>query len=206
MSSFIKNLNWRFATKQFNTEKKLKEKDLETILNSIKMAPSSFGLQPFHVYVVSDQKLKDKIKIRSFLQPQVSECSHLLVFCTEVDTNKRIEQYLKSAGEGLGLKEKLKLQGLKLRMLGWLKGKDEHEIKAWSTNQAYIALGFAMATCAELKIDSCPMEGFVSSQIDKILKLPKNHSSVVFLSLGYRTKNPERKKVRLKNTELFTHI
>lgn len=206
MSSFIKNLDWRFATKQFDTEKKVKKEDLEIILESIRMTPTSFGLQPLHVYVISAQKLKDKIKIRSFLQPQVAECSHLLIFCAETDVDKRIKQYLKEVEKGLGVKEKLKLQGLKMRMLGWLKTKSEEEVKSWAMNQAYIALGFAMAACAELKVDSCPMEGFVPAQVDKLLKLPKNHKSVVFLALGQRKENPKREKIRLKNTELFTHL
>jgi len=206
MSSFIKNLNWRFATKQFDTKKKLKDKDLETILESIKMVPTSFGLQPFHVYVVKNQKLKNKIKLNSFLQPQVSECSHLLVFCIEKDIKKRIKQYLSKTSKGLGLKEKVKLQTSKAMLLGWEKSKNDTQIENWAKNQAYIALGFALAACAELKIDSCPMEGFIPTQVDKLLKLPDNLKSVVFLALGYRKNNPKRTKVRLGNTELFTHL
>jgi len=69
MSSFLNNLEWRFATKSFDKTKRVKSNDLNQILEAIRMAPTSFGIQPFQIYVVKDQKLKDKLKLNSFLQP-----------------------------------------------------------------------------------------------------------------------------------------
>ena len=77
--SFLSNLNWRYATKKFDTTKKVSDADLAQILEAIQMAPSSFGLQPYHFYVVSNQDVKDQIQAVSWNQPQIGTCSHLII-------------------------------------------------------------------------------------------------------------------------------
>ncbi len=201
--TFIKNLTWRFATKKFNAKKKVSAKNLEKILNAIRFTPSSHGIQPYHIIVVTDQSLKEKIKKYSFSQNQVSDCSHLLVFCAQTDLKKRVNDYVTFASEGDKEKE-MALQNFKLakiKLVGKLK---TDEALAWSAKQTYLALGFAMAACAELKIDSCPMEGFLPKEVDKLLKLPKHLKSVAMLPIGYRAQEPERKKFRYPKSDLFS--
>src|SRR3989338_1421908 len=95
--SFLAQLNWRFATKSFDPEKKVSESDLALILKAIRMAPTSAGLQPFHVFVITDPVLREKIKRSSRGQAQVTDASHLLIFCVRDDVRGRIDEYMNIA-------------------------------------------------------------------------------------------------------------
>ena len=201
--SFLSNLQWRFATKQFDLEKKVSEEDLATILDAIRFAPSSYGLQQFHVVVVTDVELRKKLRTSSYLQEKVTDASHLLVFCARNDINERANKYINVASGGK-LTAKIQLQPIKLLIKGAWGDKPENARFEWAARQAYIALGFAMAACAELGVDSCPMEGFQSDKYDYVLGLPKHMRSVVLLPIGYRKEEPEYPKVRLPKEDLFT--
>ena len=202
-NTFLSQLNWRHATKKFDTAKKVDQPTLDKILESIKMAPTSLGLQPFHVYIVTDQKIKDKIKDKSYFQSQVAEASHLLVFCSRIDAVNRVDEYVKLVTDGK-LVEKIKLKPMETMMKGYMSGKSSEIIKSWSDEQVYIALGFALAACAELSVDSCPIGGFNPQAVDKILGLPDNMKSTVLLPIGYRAEDPKKKKIRFDNNDLFT--
>lgn len=203
--SFLKNLNWRFATKKFNSEKKVTEKNLKAILDSIRLAPSSFGLQTYHVYVVSDQKIKNKMKLLSYMQSQVSDAPYVLVFCGRSDVLKRIDDYA-DLNVKKNIVDVLKIKGVSTFMKTAMKGKTPQELMTWGEKQAYIALGYAMAACAELKIDSCPMEGFNSKGMDKLLNIPPHMKSCVLLPIGYRKEDPSRKKLRFPKEDLFSFV
>ncbi len=202
-NTFLNNLDWRFATKKFGPKKKVSAKNLAKILEAIRFTPSSHGLQPYHIIIVTDQKLKEQIKKYSFSQNQVTDCSHLLVFCGRIDIKKRINDYVEFASAGDKLK-KLALQNFKLakmQTVGKLKIAGALE---WSAKQTYLALGFALAACAELKIDSCPMGGFLPKQVDKLLKLPSYLKSVAMLPIGYRAQEPTSPKFRYPKNDLFS--
>ena len=202
-NTFLNNLDWRFATKKFGPKKKVSAKNLAKILEAIRFTPSSHGLQPYHIIIVTDQKLKEQIKKYSFSQNQVTDCSHLLVFCGRIDIKKRINDYVEFASAGDKLK-KLALQNFKLakmQTVGKLKIAGALE---WSAKQTYLALGFALAACAELKIDSCPMGGFLPKQVDKLLKLPSHLKSVAMLPIGYRAQGPAKPKFRYPKNDLFS--
>ncbi|MCF7917759.1 NAD(P)H-dependent oxidoreductase [Candidatus Gracilibacteria bacterium] len=196
--SFLSRLQWRYAAKEFNPTKKVSAESLQKILDSIRLTPTSFGLQPYHVIEVTDQKIKERIRPHAWDQPQITTCSHLLIFCARTDSLHRIDQYVEVASEG-DEKRKWLLEGYKKMMLG---SSSKMNID-WASRQTYIALGFAMASCAELEIDSCPMEGFSAEEVDKILKLPSHMKSVVMLPIGYRTEDPSRPKVRFGEEDLF---
>jgi len=204
-NTFLSQLSWRFATKQFDTNKKVDDKKLSQILESIRMAPTSMGLQTFHTYVISDQKTKDSIEVHSYDQKQVSTSSHLIIFCYRTDMDQSLESY-----EQLLTTEKLMEQS-KIRSLvnsrkEYFAAQPLDKIKDWSARQLYIVLGFAMAACAELKVDSCPMEGFSPKEVDKILKLPEGMHSILMLPIGYRVEEPTRKKIRFNKKDLFTFV
>jgi len=203
--SFLDNLEWRFATKKFNPESKLSSENLTKILRAIRFAPTSMGLEPFHVFVIKDSQLREKLREHSFNQPQVTDASHLLVFCTRTDISDRINDYIDLAGAG-GKTSKEKLQPLKMMLEDSTKNMSAEELLNWTRRQAYLALGFGLSACAELKIDSCPMEGFVPDEVDKVLGLPKHLRSVAYLAVGYRQTGPSRNKIRFSETELFTRI
>jgi nitroreductase len=185
MKSFTQQLSWRRAVKKFLPDKKVAESNLQTVLQAIQMTPTSFGLQPYYVKVVTDRPLLEKLRKVAWDQQQITTCSHLLVFVARTDVNQRITEYLdqKTAGDAKKKAAFAEYEGMMRGSVGKL---PEHEAKTWAQKQLYIALGFAMAACAELGVDSCPMEGFVGAEFDKLLDLPKGHYSTVLLTLGDR--------------------
>lgn len=175
---------------------------LHNVLAAIRFAPSSYGLQPYHVVMVTHPDLRIRVREVAFDQVPVTEASHLLVFCTRTDGLRRIDQYVEAAsGENPGKAEKLTGYGDVMRKdVG---KKSPEQFKAWADRQTYLALGFALAACAELGLDSAPMEGFKPSEVNRILELPDHLKSVVLLCVGYRSHDPERKKVRFPEEDLF---
>ena len=205
MSSFLDNLNWRFATKRFLADKKISQDDFNKILEAIRLAPTSLGLQPFHVLVVNSQAVKEKLYPVSQEQKQVLEAEYLLIFCARLDMLEQVEKYV-AEGKIINPSDAERLEKFKLARQEFFKNKTTDEILNWSARQAYIALGFGLAACAELKIDSCPMEGFEKEGVNKVLKLPPHLKSLAYLAIGYRAEEPVRDKVRLPENNLFTHL
>ena len=185
MSSFLSQLEWRHATKSFDSSKKISEGNLIKILTSIRMAPTSFGLQPFHVEVIKNEELKQKLQPHAWYQKQIVTCSHLLVFVAHSDIENRIEEYFTLLSGG-NADERAKLKDYEGMMKGTLAPLTTEEKKIWAQKQAYIALGFAIAACAELSVDSCPMEGFLPGEFDKQLNLKPNEFTSVILAVGFR--------------------
>lgn len=199
----LSQLDWRFATRKFDPEKKVSDEDLAKILRAIQMAPTAYGIQPFHVYVISDTALRGEMRKSAFQQNQIVEGSHLLVFCARTDVASRIDAFVDVASRGSAV-EKLKLQPMRLYMQQVIKTKEGDDAFNWTSRQAYIALGFGLAACAELEIDSCPMEGFDNKAIDELLCVPSHMRSVVALAVGYRKEGPSFAKTRFAEDDLFT--
>jgi nitroreductase / dihydropteridine reductase len=199
--TFLANLEWRFATKKFDPAKKVSEADLKKILRAVRFAPSSMGLQPFRVLVVRDTELRKELRTVSNNQPQVADCSVLLVFCTDTDIKKRVNDYvdfLAKAETGLDV------GAMRTRLNGFAGRLETKNAETWAARQAYIAIGFAMAACAELGIDSCPMEGFDAVGVDGKLKLSPNLKPAVFLAVGYREAGPAWPKFRFPDADIFS--
>lgn len=168
LHSFSDNLTWRRAVKHFSAGKV----DIAPIKRAIVNSPSSFGIQPYNVIIVEDQDIKQKLKEVCFGQVQVEECGHVFVFCAFSDVEKRMEEYL----------ERTKLEYLRPIMTRFLENCDDK--LSWSKQQAYIALGFAMAAAAEKRIVSCPMEGFIPGKVSEILGLNDGIVPCVLLAVG----------------------
>jgi nitroreductase len=204
--SFLENLSWRFAEKNFDPTKTVEPTELNKVLDSIQMAPTSFGLQPFHVYVVTNPELKAAMKAEGWDQSQFTDASHILVFTSRTDALTRIDQYIELASGG-NPEVKEKLNGYAEMMRGALGSRTQAEVDMWAKKQAYIALGFALAACAELHIDSCPIEGFASPAFNKILNLPEGQDASVVLAIGYKkADSSHHPKVRFDKSELFTEM
>lgn len=166
--SFLNRLEWRRAVKHFAEG----ELDTASIQKAIIASPSSFGLQPYKVYAVRNKELKTALTAASFGQAQVAECDTLFVFCARTDVEERAEEYLKTTGA----------ESLRQMLMGFLKARGN--LTDWAARQAYIALGFAMAACMEEEIASCPMEGFMPTEVAKILDLPSTLVPVAYLAVG----------------------
>lgn len=209
-NTFFSGLERSNAPKHFDRDKKLSEEDLKKILHAVRMVPSSFGLQPFHVYVVGDQETKTKLKEHGFGQPQFEDASHVLVFCGRNDLIERIDEYFTIASGG-DSEKRAAMEGYENMMKGFAEGKSSEDVDAWAFRQAYLALGFALAACTELRIDACPMEGFSPDAFNKVLGVPEHMHSVVAVTIGYRKEEDgavaaSKPKVRFSEEDLFTKV
>jgi len=208
--SLLKDLNWRYATKKMNG-KSVPQDKIDYILEATRLSPSSSGLQPYHVFVITDPAIKAKIQPIAWNQSQIVDSSHLLVFAAwDSYSLERIESVfdrtLKERGlPGNAMDEYKKKMWEMYEPLG-------HEAHAHHTaKQSYIALGIAMAAAAEQKVDATPMEGFLPEKLDEILDLKKlGLKSVTILALGYRDEDNDwlvkMKKVRTPKADFITEI
>jgi nitroreductase / dihydropteridine reductase len=204
--SLVKDLQWRYATKNMNG-KKVSPKKLEAILEAIHLAPSSFGLQPFTVSVINRQTTKDKLMAAAHGQKQIGSSSHILVFAVPLKlTAEDVQAFINNIVETRGMPAHL-LDGYKGMMTGMVTGMSAEQQQNWATKQAYIAFGMALAAAAEQKVDACPMEGFDGAQFDKILGLDKKGlKSVVILPIGFRAEDDDfanYAKVRKPKEQMF---
>ena len=180
---FTEQLKWRRAVKAFEVGSQIPSQDYEKILSAIQMAPTSYGLQPFYVVEIKDIAIKQKLQKAGFGQKQFETAEYVLVFVAMTNILKRIDEYLELARQ-VSPEEEENIQKYDKVMRSTIGAKDAETVKHWAQRQIYIALGFAMAACAELNIDCCPMEGFIADEFDKILKLPKGDYSSVALTIG----------------------
>lgn len=210
MNNYIENLHWRYATKQFNSEKEVSEDDLEILLEAIRLSASSYGLQPYEVIVIKDPEVRAKLKPAAYSQPQITDASCLLVFAynTNVD-EKYLDQFIKNNNETRNQPIE-DLKGLKEMIQNSVLTFPDELKEIWASRQVYIALGNLLSAAADLKVDVCPMEGFNPDEFDKLLDLrSKNLKSVTLATIGYRHENDQlkdAKKVRKSKDELFTRI
>lgn len=205
--SFLSNLNWRYAAKSFDPTKKVSSEDLSKVLEAIRMTPTSFGLQPYHFYVIENQDIKDRIQGAAWGQLQISTSSHLIVLCARTDLRTNQEEYFHGMSGG-SPEVRAKLKGFEDMLHGFIHSTLENGgALNWAAKQTYIALGFAHAALAELEIDSCPMEGFDPSQVAEILSLPQHLTPTLLLPMGYRAQGEiPRPKFRFSQDQLFTSI
>jgi nitroreductase / dihydropteridine reductase len=179
---FIDQLDWRYATKKFDG--KIVPADvLAKILEAIRMSPSAFGIQPYRVIAVSDAEMKKALRPHARDQEQITSCSHLLVFCSDGNLDARIEGFLRLASEAgrNDITDDPEFDyGPKAKKFAKSMGAE------WAAKQAYIALGFALAACAELSVDSCPIEAFDPVAFKSSLNLPGHLDPKVLLAIGYR--------------------
>lgn len=204
--NFHESLNWRYATKRMNGEEVPQEK-IEQILDAIQLAPTSMGLQPFKVLVITDPELKERIKPIAFNQSQITESSHLLVFAAwDSISDEQIDDYVELTSKERDLPEE-ELKPLR-DMLNGVATKTNEELYQWSAKQAYIAFGFGLVAAAVEGVDTTPMEGFNPDELDQLLGLKeKGLKSILLMPLGFRDEANDwlapMKKVRRPKNELF---
>jgi nitroreductase len=206
----LDTLKWRYASKAMNGEN-VSEDKIERILEAARMAPTSSGLQPFEIFVIKNQDIKEKIRPVAWNQSVVTECSHLLVFAAwDTYTEDRINYMFDLTNEIRGFKNE-GWENYRQMLLSSYPQQDAEENFNHAAKQAYIALGMAMVAAAEQKIDSTPMEGFDANAIDTILGLrEKGLRSTVLLPIGYRKEDADwlvnLVKVRKPMDQLVTVI
>jgi len=210
MNSYIDNLNWRYATKKFDASKKVSKKDLENLLEATALSASSYGLQPYEILVVEDAAMRSKLQPAAWGQSQITEASHLIVLANQSTFGEElVDDYLSNVSETRGIPSN-DLQGYSDFMKSKLMPLSESAKATWTARQTYIEVGNLLSAAADLKIDTCPMEGFDSAQFNEMLGLSKRGlNAAVLVAVGYRSKEDKTqhyKKVRKAKENLITHL
>ncbi len=210
MSTYIDDLNWRYATKKFDNKKEVSAQDLETLLEATQLTASSYGLQPYEIIVVKDAALREELKAVSWDQPQITDASEVIVFANKTNiTESYIDSYLQDIATTRDLKIE-DLQGLKGMLESTIMKLNPEDQSTWASKQAYIALGNFLSAAANLRIDTCPMEGFDAAKYDELLNLKeKGLTTAVIATIGYRSEEDSMQfaaKVRKSKADLINTI
>ena len=211
MSDLNQKLQWRYATKKMNPARAVPQEKVDHILEAARLAPTSSGLQPFEIIVVTSKKVREQIKPKAWGQEQITDCSHLLVFAAwDNYTPERINMMfdLTNAQRG-GTSEAW--ENYRQMLLSNYPSRDAQTNFEHAARQAYIGLGAALIAAAFEEVDSTPMEGFDPKALDEILNLPaRGLRSVVIMPLGYRDEGKDwlvnLKKVRRPREQFVTEV
>ena len=207
----LTQLNWRYATKQFDTQRQISASDWATLQEALVLTPSSAGLQPWQFIDVIDPAVRAKLKPASYGQAQITDASHLVVFAAKSNIGEAdVDTHLKNVAaiQGVDIEKLLPLRNMIIG--GIVNGLDQAARAAWARNQVYIALGNLLTSAAVLGIDACPMEGFDRAQYDEVLGLKsKGLATAVIATLGYRSttdKYATAPKARFPKEQVFVTV
>ena len=206
-NALVSALEWRYAAKSFDPTQKIPLEIWSALERSLVLTPSSYGLQPWKFIVVEDLPLREKLRLASWNQRQVVECSHYVVIAQKTAVDEAyVDKFVQLIVSTRGVDPNT-LAGLKRVIMGdVVTGERSRYVREWAARQCYIALGNLLTSAALLGVDTCPMEGFDPAKYDEILGLePKGLTAAVACAVGYR--NPEDrfgtfKKVRFPHEEL----
>ena len=207
MSKIIEDLNWRYATKKFDPNKKISSEQFEIIKESLRLVPSSYGLQPLKFIIVESPEIRQKLIPASFGQTQVNDASHLIVICVSNKLeNEDVDAYVTNTSETRDISTD-KMEGYANFIKKTIAGISTEEMLVWNSKQAYIALGQLLHTCANMRIDATPMEGFDPIEYSKLLGIDSQiYTPVLLCPIGYRHEEDATQhlaKVRKSNADIF---
>lgn len=189
-SELTSSLQWRYATKGFDANKKINAETFDALLESLRLAPSSFGLQPWKFIIVENTDLRDQLRQQSWNQPQVTDASHLVVLAAKDQiSHADIQEWINCLAltQNTPIDQLAPLQGMITQFTGAMSNED---VMQWNIRQVYIALGQLMTSAAMLGVDSCPLEGISAVAYDEILGLENTgYSTRVACALGYRSEH-----------------
>jgi len=204
--SLIENLNWRHSVKAFDPNKKVSDENIEKIIEAARLAPTSSGLQQFRMILISNQEIKEKL-VEGALNPEcMKKCSHVLVFAAwDTYTAKRIDKVFDYTTKEREL-PKGRFDSYTDKLKEFYLNQPNEANFAHTSRQSYIGLGLALAEAAELKVDTCPAEGFDNKIVDDVLELDKlGLKSVSLMYIGHaddaRDWIKPMKKVRIPREE-----
>jgi nitroreductase len=185
----IAQLNWRYATKKFDPTRTIGRDDWAALEESLRLTPSSGGLQPWKFITVTDPAIRARLLPASFNQAQVTDASHLVVFAAKTSFSEAdVDEHLNHVAHVQGASVASLAPFRNMLLGGIVRSKDEASRNAWARNQVYIALGSFLTSAALLGIDACPMEGFDHAQYDEILGLrAQGLASAVIAAAGFRS-------------------
>lgn len=211
MTPLLDQLNWRYATKKYDASRKVPADKLDRILEAIRLAPTSSGLQPFELIVVSNPEIREKIKSIGYQQQQIVDCSHLLVFAAWDQTTPERINMMFDLAKDIRQTGSEGFENYRQMLLDIVAARGDEVNFQFAARQAYIALGVGLVAAAAEEVDATPMEGFDPDALDEILQLrQRGLRSVVILPVGYRDEAGDwlvgLKKVRRSRDALITEI
>ena len=204
----IAQLRWRYAVKRFDPTRRVPSEIWDSLERSLILTPSSYGLQPWKFVVVTDPAIKAQLPAMSWNQKQPLDCSHMVVFAARRSIDAAyVDDFFAHFCQTRGLPPET-ITGYRNVVVGIIENMHSH--LDWNARQVYIALGQLMVSAALLGIDTCPMEGIVHTEYDKLLGLDgSDYTTIVGCAVGYR--HPEDKqagaaKVRFDASDMIIHL
>jgi nitroreductase len=208
-SELLAALHFRYATKQFDSERKIADETWEVLEQALVLAPSSFGLQPWKFIVINDPDLRTRLRQHSWNQSQITDASRLVVFTTRTDmTEPDVDRFM-SRLAAVQDRDPATLEGYRNIVLSFAAAMNREARHAWNSRQTYIALGQFMTAAAMVGVDTCPIEGFDPAGYDEVLELTgSGYTTSVACAAGYRSpadKYAATPKARFPLEELIEH-
>jgi nitroreductase len=204
-------LRWRYATKSFDATRKIPSAQWNALQESLRLAPSSFGLQPWRFIVVENPRVRAELRAKSWDQSQVVTASHLVVIASrDVVDHAIIDSYIQSLADsrGIAAADLAAYRGMIVGFVDHLNA--SNTLEAWTAKQSYIALGFLLSSSAVLGIDACPLEGISPADYDSVLGLAgSGFKTRVACALGYRAdddKYASAPKSRFAAEDVFSYV
>jgi nitroreductase len=206
----LDQLNWRYACKKFDTEKKLSPEQVDTLVKAFNLTATSYGLQPMKLQVITNTDLREKLFANSFNQAQVKDASHLFVIAAKTNMNQSdIDAYFDLIDDLRATPKEL-IAPYRAHLTNWVASESENNMDIWARKQTYIALGNLLNVCAVIGVDSCPMEGFDANAYDEILNLKEtDYTTSLVLPVGFRHEEDfmsQLKKVRMEESKIVSFI
>ncbi len=203
-------LLWRYATKKFDATRKLVSADIELLLESLRFAPSSYGLQPWKFYLVENADLRQRVQTLAWNQPQVTDASHLIALAHKTSmTEEDVHHYVDHIKVTRGVTDE-DIAGYRDMMLNTVRTLSPERAAVWNSRQVYLALGFLLSAAAHNEIDACPMEGFDAPAVSELIgATAEGYAVVVLCPVGYRSEADEyarATKVRATPKEVLARI
>ena len=186
----LKALNWRYATKIFDPNKKIPEEIFDTLLEVLRLSPSSIGLQPWKFVVVRNPEIRELLKSFSMQQSQLTDASHLILTCSRKHMDESYIDEVIANEKRLSPDQSSPLETFRDYAVSYIQASSKHELRQWMAEQCYIALGFLLTACALLGIDACPIEAIERQKFNEILDLDKyGVEARTAVALGYMVVN-----------------
>lgn len=198
--SFLKKMQERYTTKKYDAGYKIPQEVIDELKEILLLSPSSINSQPWHFTIISNEELKNKLAAHSQHNTEkVIDCSHLLVL--QVLNNPDVFEEQLAAHNAAYMLTYFKNMRATL---------GDEKVLEWFTKQVYIALGVVLMACADLGVDSTPMEGIDNEAFTKVLG-KENYNVVLAVAMGKHhpdhVNHPSKKpKERLSKTTVISEL
>lgn len=207
-AGLLERLHWRYSTKRFDPSRAIPADVWDALEQSLVLAPSSFGLQPWKFLVVEDAQLRAELRLLSWNQPQITDANRLVVFLGQRTTTVAdVDRFLQRqcAVRGTTMESLARYRAVIAAFVE--NGHVAKDHAAWNARQVYIALGQFLTSAAMLGVDTCALEGVDAIAYDRLLGLDATRfTTLCVVAAGYRAegdRNAGAPKVRFARDEII---